>query len=118
MRNQRECPKFGSWVGSVVTFSSDEDCLRGVVVDVVCSRPSLEITHAVVAIDLGIDFPTVYQPIGVGLLQSAARSNSFAVNGSRDAIAEVLPGFVQYEINVVKAGSQVMAPTPRSCRIH
>ena len=118
MRYQRELPTVGSWVGSLVMISSGEDCLHGVIVDVVYSRSRLEVTHAVVAIDLGLDFPTVYQPIRVGLLQTLAESNTFSVYGSRDAIAEILPGFMHYEINVAKPGSKSMAPIPRSCRTH
>lgn len=118
MRYRRELPTAGSWVGSIVTISSDEDCLHGVIVDVLYSRRRLEVTHAVVAIDLGLDFPTVYQPIRVGLLQPLAESSTFAVHRSGDAIAEILPGFMQYEINVPKTGSQAIAPIPRSYRIH
>lgn len=100
-------------------LSSDEMAfVRGVIVDVIYNRSLLEITHAVVAIDLGNDFPTLYQPIRLGLLRSIAESNTFAVQGSSDAIAETLPDFLEYEINVRKAGSRAPAPFPRSSRTH
>jgi hypothetical protein len=108
-----------SWIGSAVTLSSDEmDYVRGVVVDVIYSQSRFEITHAIVAIDLGDDFPTVYQPIRLGLLRAKTEPNTFSVQGSRDAIAEVLPEFVEYETNVARAGSRALAPFPRSSRIH
>ncbi len=100
-------------------LSSDEMVyVRGVIVDVIYSRPLLRITHAVVAIDLGNDFPTVYQPIRLGLLRSMAEPNTFAVQGSSEAIAETLPDFMEYEINVARAGSAAPEPFPRSCRTH
>ena len=92
--------------------------IRGVIVDVIYNRSRLEITHAVVAIDLGNDFPTLYQPIRVGLLRCMAESNTFAVQASSDALAERLPDFMEYEINVAQGGGQAPAPFPRSCRTH
>ena len=106
-------------MGSAVLLTSDEIAhIRGVIVDVIYNRSLLEITHAVVAIDLGDEFPTLYQPIRLGLLRSMAESNTFAVQASSDAIAERLPDFMEYEINVARAGSAAPEPFPRSCRTH
>jgi hypothetical protein len=100
-------------------LNSDEMVLvRGIIVDVIYNRPLLRITHAVVAIDLGDDFPILYQPIRLGLLRSMAEPNTFAVQGSSDAIAETLPDFMEYQINIGRAGSGAPEPFPRSCRTH
>ena len=106
------------WVGSAVTVSSEQMLfLRGVIVDVVFNRSSLEITHAIIAIDLGSDFPMLYQPIRLGLLRRVSESGHYVVQGSQDAInSERLPDLVEYGVNMACADTH--APLPQSSRIH
>ena len=84
----------------------------------VINRATCEITHAIVAIDLGSDFPTVYQPIRVSMLRSMAQRGLFSVQGRSDALAEELPRFMKYEVNVGRSGRPVKAPLPQSRRTH
>jgi hypothetical protein len=100
-----------------VTISHVGD-IHGVIVDVIYSRPCREITHAVVAIDLGLDMPTVYQPIRLGLLRSLALSGALALVGSAEMSDEMLPGFLEYELNLTMPGAKSLLPLPRSTRTH
>lgn len=119
VRYQLKQPRGGAWVGSAVMLSSDEMAdVRGVIVDVVFNRSTCEITHAIVAIDLGQDFPMVYQPIRLSMLRPADERGLLFVQGSSDALVETLPSFMKYETNVVRSDRRIRAPFPRSTRTH
>ena len=119
MRCQPKLQQRGTWVGSAVRLSSDEAAdVQGVIVDVAFDRATCEITHAIVAIDLGWEFPTLYQPIRVSMLRFMKQPGLFYVQCSSDALAETLPEFMKYEANVVRPDRRVKAPLPQSTRTH
>lgn len=118
VQDEQKSAQRGTWVGSAVTLYTDLVAeVQCVIVDVVVSR-TCEITHAIVAIDLGWDFPTLYQPIRVSMLRPTEQPGLFSVQASSDALAEKPPGFVKYEANVIRSGRPVKAPFPQSARIH
>jgi hypothetical protein len=90
--------------------------IRGVIVDVIYNRSRLEITHAVVAIDLGNDFPYPKSTNQAWVVAVHGRSQTPPCRRSSDAIAKT-SRLHEYEINVAQAGPQAPALF-RSRRTH